>query len=69
MKVLKIELLTEITRYIKEFFGENPVKSNDFARIINERQFDRLVGFLDRGNIVTGGEYSKSRKIYCSYYY
>ena len=59
---VKAELLTEITGYIKEFFGQNPVNSNDFPRIINERQFDRLVGLLEKGNIVTGGEYSKIEK-------
>ena len=59
---VKEELLTEMIRCIKEFFGENPAKSNDFPRIINERQFDRLIGLLDRGNIVTGGEYSKVDK-------
>jgi len=59
---VKEELLTEMIRCIKEFFGENPAKSNDFPRIINERQFDRLLGLLDRGSIVTGGEYSKVDK-------
>lgn len=58
-KSIKEKLLIEITSYIKEFFGENPINSSDFPRIINERQFDRLVGLLDKGNIVTGGEYSK----------
>jgi aldehyde dehydrogenase (NAD+) len=61
-KSVKSKLLTEITGYIKEFFGENPVNSNDFPRIVNERQFDRLVGLLDKGNIVTGGEYKREEK-------
>lgn len=61
-KSVKAQLLIEITRYIKEFFGENPSKSNDFPRIVNERQFDRLIGLLDKGNIVTGGEYIKGEK-------
>jgi len=59
---VKAQLITEITRYIKEFFGESPAKSNDFPRIINQRQFDRLVGLLGSGNIVTGGEVSKIEK-------
>jgi aldehyde dehydrogenase (NAD+) len=59
---VKLQLLTEITRCIKEFFGENPADSKDFPRIINERQFDRLVGLLGKGNIITGGEYSKTEK-------
>jgi aldehyde dehydrogenase (NAD+) len=59
---VKLQLLTEITVCIKEFFGENPAHSKDFPRIINERQFDRLIGLLDKGNIVTGGEYIKKEK-------
>ncbi len=61
-KSVKEQLLIEITGYINEFFGENPAKSNDFPRIVNERQFDRLIGLLDKGNIVTGGEYIKKEK-------
>ena len=59
---VKAELIIEIIGYIKEFFGENPAKSNDFPRIINERQFDRLLGLLDKGNVVAGGEYIKIEK-------
>lgn len=59
---VKTELLDEITTYITEFFGEDPANSNDFPRIINERQFNRLVGLLGEGNIVTGGEYNKTEK-------
>ena len=59
---VKLQLLTEITICIKEFFGENPADSKDFPRIINERQFERLIGLLDKGNIVAGGEYIKKEK-------
>ena len=61
-KSVKAELLRKIAEYIKEFFGENPIDSKDFPRIINERQFERLVALLDKGTIVTGGEYSKIEK-------
>ncbi|MGK0466924.1 aldehyde dehydrogenase [Clostridium sp.] len=59
---VKTELINEIITSIKEFFGEDSVNSNDFPRIINQRQFNRLIGLLDGGNIVTGGEYSKTEK-------
>lgn len=58
-KSVKKELLNEMVACIKEFFGGNPSQSNDFPRIVNERQFDRLIGLLDKGHIVTGGEYKK----------
>lgn len=61
-KSIKKELLVEIKGYIKEFFGENPEDSNDLPRIINERQFDRLVRLLGKGNIVIGGEHNKRER-------
>ncbi|MGH4137282.1 aldehyde dehydrogenase [Clostridium sp.] len=61
-KSVKEKLITEMVGYIKEFFGEHPEKSNDFPRIINERQFDRLLGLLGGGKIVTGGEYDRAEK-------
>jgi aldehyde dehydrogenase (NAD+) len=61
-KSVKKQLLNEIVGCIKEFFGEDPSKSKDFPRIINERQFDRIIGLLDKGNIVTGGEYKKEER-------
>ncbi|KAI1308291.1 Aldehyde/histidinol dehydrogenase [Xylaria venustula] len=41
-----------------EFFPNGPKASPDFARIVNERQFDRIKKMLDstRGKVVMGGE-------------
>ncbi len=39
-----------------EFFGENPQLSPDFGRIINEKHFMRLSRFIDKGNVVFGGQ-------------
>ncbi|KAI3332882.1 Aldehyde/histidinol dehydrogenase [Ustulina deusta] len=46
----------------KEFFPEGPKASPDYARIVNERQFDRIKNMLDTtsGKIVMGGETDKS---------
>ena len=42
----------------KEFFGHDAKASPDLARIINERNFDRVRGMLEKtkGRIVFGGE-------------
>jgi aldehyde dehydrogenase (NAD+) len=61
-KSVKKQLLNEIVGCIKEFFGEDPSKSNDFPRIVNERQFDRLIALLDKGQMVTGGGYNKEER-------
>ncbi|KAI1140518.1 aldehyde dehydrogenase [Hypoxylon sp. FL0543] len=42
----------------KEFYPKGPKASEDYARIVNERQFDRIKNMLDstHGRIVLGGE-------------
>jgi aldehyde dehydrogenase (NAD+) len=52
---VKDRLLDLITKEIRQFYGENPEKSKDFARVINSKSVLRLSGFIKSGNIVTGG--------------
>jgi aldehyde dehydrogenase (NAD+) len=52
-------LIAELVKVFKEFFGDDPKKSEDFCRIINPKQFDTLIGFLKDGVIVCGGEYDR----------
>ncbi|GJD21276.1 aldehyde Dehydrogenase [Rivularia sp. IAM M-261] len=59
-KNIKPQLLTAIQRSIKEFYGDNPAKSLDYGRIINQKHFDRLIQFLQDGNICIGGESNKN---------
>ena len=42
----------------REFFGNNPQASHDLGRMVNERNFDRVKGMLDKtkGRVVIGGE-------------
>ncbi len=53
---IKEVLLNRIKEYIIEFYGKNPIKSKDYPRIINQKQFDRLIELLDQGQIIIGGE-------------
>jgi aldehyde dehydrogenase (NAD+) len=45
-----------IRKYISRFYGENPRKSSDFARIINQHHFNRLQGLLEKGDVIIGGQ-------------
>lgn len=45
-------LIDEITR----FYGNNPKSSKDFARIINQKEYNRLLSLIDQEKIVIGGE-------------
>ncbi|MDQ1608070.1 MAG: aldehyde dehydrogenase [Microbacteriaceae bacterium] len=40
---------------VREFYGDNPAKSPDYARIVNDAQFARLTGLLGDGRTVLGG--------------
>ena len=55
-KGIKANLVTEIKQCIENFYGTNPAESPDFARIISDRQFNRLQSLLQDGDIITGGE-------------
>lgn len=52
---VKQQLLDSLQKVIKEFYGDDPEKSSDYARIINQKQFTRLVKLLQDGEIVVGG--------------
>ena len=49
----------------KEFaclLGPNPKEAKHFVRIVNERAFDRLVGYIEGADVVMGGDYDRSER-------
>lgn len=52
----KKEFLTELQNSVNHFFGEDPMNSYSYCRIINEKQFDRLKALLNSGKLVFGGK-------------
>ncbi|PPS45800.1 aldehyde dehydrogenase [Chroococcidiopsis sp. TS-821] len=60
---IKQQLLDSLQKVIREFYGEEPQQSSDYGRIINQKQFSRLVELLRDGKIVTGGS-TDSRDLY-----
>jgi acyl-CoA reductase-like NAD-dependent aldehyde dehydrogenase len=57
---IKDDLLSRIASSIEAFYGDDPFKSPDLARIVNEPHFDRLINLLGRGDIIVGGETNRS---------
>lgn len=55
-KTIKKKLLEHIEKSIRDFYGDDPSQSPDYARIINDRHFHRLSLLLEEGEIVIGGE-------------
>ncbi|HRP55105.1 aldehyde dehydrogenase family protein [Agriterribacter sp.] len=54
---VKERLLKALTKAIKNFYGDDPVNSYDYGKIINRKRFDTLINYLRQGNIVAGGKY------------
>lgn len=54
-ETIKDKLLAELQRTITQFFGEKPEESYNYGRIINQKQFDRIVAYLSQGQIIIGG--------------
>ncbi len=50
------KLVQEIAKSIKEFYGSDPQRSSDFARISSARHFARLSNMLSSGKVAVGGE-------------
>lgn len=62
-KSIKKPLLDKIIFYLKKHYGTEPEESDDFPRIINDRNFDRLNSFLNNGTPIIGG-YTKASEKY-----
>jgi aldehyde dehydrogenase (NAD+) len=61
-KRIKNQLLDEIGKCLKKFYGDNPANSPDYGRIITQKNFDRLVNLLKNGEIIIGGETNRSER-------
>ncbi len=48
-------LVSAISDELDDMYGKDRLKSSDYAKIINRRHFDRLLGYLKDGEITIGG--------------
>ncbi len=53
---IKNTFITALKDEITRFYGINPKSSKDFARIINQKEYNRLLSLIDQEKIVIGGE-------------
>jgi aldehyde dehydrogenase (NAD+) len=49
-------LCAAMVRQVRALYGDDPRRSGDYGRIVNERHLRRLEGLLDQGTRVCGGE-------------
>jgi len=55
----------ELKSAVEQFFTEDPSDSYNFGKIIDQKHFNRLLGYLNCGKVVYGGK-SKLDKLYLS---
>ena len=59
---VKDQLISTLKSEFTRLHGPNPKEAKHFVRIVNERAFDRLVGYIDGADVVMGGEYDRSER-------
>jgi aldehyde dehydrogenase (NAD+) len=57
---VKEKFVEELKDVVKKFFSEDPSSNYNYGKIINKKQFNRLVDYLRQGKIVYGGKYDAS---------
>jgi aldehyde dehydrogenase (NAD+) len=58
---IKAALIEQIRKTLDEFYGGDPKKSPDYARIVNERHVDRLAKLMT-GDIIVGGTVDRAKR-------
>jgi len=56
------DLVHALEATLREFYGDDPKQSPDYARIINERHFRRLAGLAESGRTVIGGDLDEEQR-------
>lgn len=62
-KSIKDQFLLQLKKTTIELYGQEPLENSDFTRIVNERHFNRLVSYLNSGEVVLGGHTNKEKFI------
>lgn len=57
----KNELITALKNAIQSFYTNDAAESYSYGKIINEKQFNRLMAYVNQGTIVHGGRHDVSR--------
>ncbi|MFZ2783573.1 MAG: aldehyde dehydrogenase [Sediminibacterium sp.] len=52
------ELIQALQQVIPQFYGTDSAAAEGYGRIVNEKQFNRILGYLKDGTIVYGGQYN-----------
>jgi aldehyde dehydrogenase (NAD+) len=60
-KTVKDKLVKSLAENISLFYSADPSENYDYGKIINEKQFNRLVRYLENGKIAFGGKFDAAK--------
>ncbi len=58
-KNIEEEFIKKLEEEIKNQFGDNPLESKDYSKMVNEREFNRVLSYIDKEKLVFGGNYNR----------
>ncbi|KRF78514.1 uncharacterized protein Dvir_GJ18456, isoform D [Drosophila virilis] len=61
-KEMEQKFIAEAREVLKEWYGDNIQSSPDLSRVINQNNFQRLLGLMKSGRVAVGGKYDASER-------
>ncbi|HHD2591894.1 aldehyde dehydrogenase [Clostridium perfringens] len=58
-KDIEEEFIKKLEEEIKNQFGDNPLESEDYSKMVNEREFNRVLSYIDKEKLAFGGNYNR----------
>ena len=59
---VKERLIEALRKEFEHLLGKNPQEAKHFVRIVSDKAFDRLTGYLKDGNVRIGGTYDREER-------
>ena len=71
-EAIKPAFIQSFKKHLKEFYAEDVLNSNSYGRIVNQKHFERLHGYLEdaksrNATIAIGGAFRRKRKLHRTY--
>jgi aldehyde dehydrogenase (NAD+) len=58
---VKNKLVEQMKIEINKMYGENPIENRDYPKVISEKAFDRLAGFIEKDKVIDGGRTDRNK--------
>lgn len=61
-KNVKAEFIEAFQDELKQMHGVDPEKSEHYVRIVNEKAFDRVLSYMEEGDVIVGGKSNRETR-------